>query len=145
MPDPGQVRRPTVSRFTDGELYLRGSDTLLASWEAYACGAVSAAVKRFPGVAAAVFPEGPERAVYNNALLERDLGPGERAEALDAMESAYAAAGLTRFAAWVHESDRAMRGELERRGYTLDTTTRAMGMALDETRLARPAIELGTA
>jgi GNAT superfamily N-acetyltransferase len=134
-----------VSRFTDAELYLRGRDTLLASWEAYACGAVGAAVKRFPGVAAAVFPDGPERAVYNNALLQRDMGPGERAEALDAMETAYAAAGLTRFAAWVHESDRAMRGELERHGYALDTTTRAMGVALDEIRLPRPAIELGTA
>ena len=134
-----------MSRFTDAELYLRGRDTLLASWEAYACGAVGAAVKRFPGVAAAVFPKGPERAVYNNALLERDLGPGERAEALDAMQSAYAAAGLTRFAAWVNESDRAMRGELERRGYALDTTTRAMGMALDEIRLPRPAVELSTA
>ncbi len=134
-----------MSRFTDAELYLRGSETLLASWEAYACGAAGAAVKRFPGVAAAVFPEEPERAVYNNALLQRDLGPGERAGALDAMETAYSAAGLTRFAAWVHESDPAMRGELERRGYTLDTTTRAMGMALDDIRLPRPAIELGTA
>ena len=134
-----------MSRFTEAELYRRGRDTLLASWEAYACGAVGAAVKRFGGVAAAVFPEGPERAVYNNALLERDLGPGERAEALDAMQGAYAAAGLTSFAAWGHESDRAMRGELERRGYTLDTTTRAMGMALDEIRLPRPAIELSTA
>jgi GNAT superfamily N-acetyltransferase len=134
-----------VSRFTDAELYLRGRDTLLASWEAYACGAVGAAVKRFPGVAAAVFPEGPERAVYNNALLERDMRPGERAEALDAMQSAYTAADLTSFAAWVHESDRAMRGELERRGYTLDTTTRAMGMALDEICLPHPAFELSTA
>ena len=134
-----------MSRFSDVELYLRGSDTLLASWEAYACGAVGAAVKRFPGVAAAVFPDGPERAVYNNALLQRDLGPGERSDALDAMESAYAAAGLPRFAAWVHESDLAMRGELERRGYTLDTTTRAMGMALDDIVVSRPAIGLGTA
>jgi len=25
-----------MSRFTDAELYLRGSETLLASWEAYA-------------------------------------------------------------------------------------------------------------
>ena len=134
-----------MSRFSDAELYLRGRDTLLASWEAYACGAAGAAVKRFPGVAAAVFPDGPERAVYNNALLQSDLGPGERAEALDALETAYAAAGLIRFAAWVHESDRAMRGELERRGYTLDTTTRAMGMALDDIRLPRPDIQLGMA
>ena len=134
-----------MSRLTDAELYLRGRDTLLASWEAYACGAVGAAVKRFPGVAAAVFPDGPERAVYNNALLQRDLERGERAEALDAMESAYATAGLTRFAAWVHESDQAMRDDLERRGYSLDTTTRAMGMALDGISFPLPAIELGTA
>jgi hypothetical protein len=113
-----------MSGFTDAELFLRGSDTLLASWEAYACGAPGAAVKRFPGAAAAVFPDEPERAVYNNALLQRDLGPGERSDALGAMETAYAAADVTRFAAWVHESDRAMRGELERRGYALDTTTR---------------------
>ena len=79
-----------MSRFTDAELYLRGSDTLLASWEAYACGAPGAAVKRFPGVAAALFPDGPERAVYNNALLQRDLGPDGRSDALDAMETAYA-------------------------------------------------------
>ena len=134
-----------MSRFTDAELYRRGSDTLLASWEAYACGAVGAAVKRLPGVTVAVFPDEPERAVYNNALLQRDLGPGQRSDALDAMETAYAAAGLTRFAAWVHESDRAMQGELERRGYVLDTTTRAMGMALDDIRLPRPEIQLGTA
>jgi hypothetical protein len=61
-----------MSRFTDAELYRRGSDTLLASWEAYACGAVGAAVKRLPGATVAVFPDGPERAVYNNALLHRE-------------------------------------------------------------------------
>ena len=118
-----------MSRATDAGLYLRGSDTLLASWEAYAHGAVGAAVKRLPGVAAAVFPHEPERAVYNNALLERDLGP----------------AGITRFAAWVHETDPAMRAGLEQRGYTLDTTTRAMGMALDDIRMPRPQIPLGPA
>ena len=94
-----------MSRPTDAGLYLRGSDTLLASWEAYAHGTVGAAVKRLPGVAAAVFPHEPERDVYNNALLEPDLGPGERSDALDAMEAVYAAAGITRFAAWVHETD----------------------------------------
>ena len=127
------------------ELYLHGSDTLLASWEAYARGATGAAVLRLPGVAAAVFPHEPERAVYNNALLERDLGPGERSAALDVMEAAYAAAGVARYAAWVHESDPAMRDELERRGYTLDTTTRAMGMALDGIAVPRPQVELGPA
>jgi GNAT superfamily N-acetyltransferase len=131
-----------MSSPTDAELYLRGSDTLLASWEAYARGATGAALHRLPGVAAAVFPAEPERAVYNNALLDRDLGADERTGALDAMEAVYAAAGVARFAAWVHESDEPMRAELERRGYTLDTTTRAMGMALDDIAVPRPPIPL---
>jgi ribosomal protein S18 acetylase RimI-like enzyme len=131
-----------VSSPTDAELYLRGRDTLLASWEAYARGANGAAVHRLPGVAAAVFPAEPERAFYNNALLERDLGADERSGALDAMEAVYAAAGVARFAAWVHENDEPMRGELDRRGYTLDTTTRAMGMTLDDIGVPRPQIPL---
>lgn len=127
---------------TDTDLYLRGCDTLLASWEEYARGATGALVKRLPGVAAAVFPNPPERTVYNNALLDRDLDAGERAAALDAMQAAYVAAGVDRFTAWVHDSDEAMRDDLERRGYTLDTTTRAMGMALDDIRLPRPDLDL---
>jgi ribosomal protein S18 acetylase RimI-like enzyme len=127
---------------TDTDLYLRGAETLLASWEEYARGASGAAVHRLDGVATAIFPNEPERAVYNNALLDRHLGVTERGEALDAMEQAYATAGVTRFAAWVHESDAPMRAELERRGYVIDETTRAMGMALDEIRLPRPELDL---
>ena len=51
----------------------------------------------------------------------------------------------TLLAAWVHESDGPMVAELERRGYTVDTTTRAMGMALDEIAVPRPQIDLGPA
>ena len=134
-----------MSKLTDAELYLRGAETLLASWEQYARGAVGATLQRLAGVAAAVFPDGPERAVYNNALLERDLVDSERAAAISAMEAAYEAADITRFAAWVHESDAAMRSALERRGYTIDEVTRAMGMALDDIRSPRPDIELGAA
>jgi GNAT superfamily N-acetyltransferase len=133
-----------MTEFSDTELYLRGTGTLVASWEAYARGAAGAAVQRTPGVASAVFPHEPERSIYNNALLERDLAAAERADALDAMETAYADAGVTRFAAWVHESDMAMRVALERRGYTLDVSTRAMGMALNDIRLPRPELELGS-
>ncbi len=126
----------------DVDRYLRGAETLLASWEAYARGATGAALQRFPGVAAALFPNEPERAVYNNALLERELAAAERTDALEAMEAAYAAAGVTRFAAWVHESDEAMLCDLERRGYTFAESTRAMGIALEDTRLPRAEIEL---
>ncbi len=112
--------------------------TLVASWEEYARGAAGASVQRLAGVTAAVFPEGPERDVYNNAVLER-------AAAIDAMEAAYAAAGVERFAAWVHEGDTALQAELERRGYTLAETTRAMGMAIDELAPSLPGIEVGRA
>jgi ribosomal protein S18 acetylase RimI-like enzyme len=130
---------------TDDELSRRGAATLLASWAAYARGAPGAAVHRLPGVAAAVFPRGPEREVYNNALLEPDLPAAQRADALDAMAVAYAGAGVTRFAAWVHESDGAMRADLERRGYVVDESTRAMGMALDDPPAPDPRVEVAPA
>lgn len=123
-----------MTLLTDTDLYVRGAETLIASWEAIARGSRGAAVLRTGGVAAAVFPADPERGIYNNALLERDLGPAERDDAVAAMEAAYASAGVDRFAAWVHESDAAMRAELEARGYTIDTSTRAMGMALGDIR-----------
>jgi GNAT superfamily N-acetyltransferase len=134
-----------VTLLTDHDLYLRGAETLLASWEAIARGSRGAAVLRASGVAAAVFPHAPERAVYNNALLERDLGPFERVEAVDLMQATYASAGVDRFAAWVHESDEALRDELQARGHTLDTSTRAMGMALSDALLPRPQMALAVA
>jgi GNAT superfamily N-acetyltransferase len=121
-----------MSSPTDAELYLRGRDTLLASWEAYARGAAGAALERLDGVSAAVFPQEPERSVYNNALLDRDLGPDDRATAIEAMEAAYGAAGVGRYAAWVHETDGGMQAELSDRGYTVAETTRAMGMSLED-------------
>jgi GNAT superfamily N-acetyltransferase len=42
----------------------------------------------------------------------------------------------------VRERDEAMRHELEARGYTVDTSTRAMGMALDSIPVPRPDVEL---
>ncbi len=54
---------------SDTELYVLGARTAVACWEQMARGCVGAAIVRAPGVAAAVFPEGPERAVYNNAIL----------------------------------------------------------------------------
>jgi hypothetical protein len=107
----GRVNAPP-----DAVLYARGSATLIASWEEYAKGAADASLQRLSGVAAAVFPNEPERSVYNNALLERLLPARERKEAVDAMEAAYANAGVERFAAWVHESDQNMQHDLERRG-----------------------------
>ena len=57
----------------DTDLYRRGMDTVVAAWDEYARGTPGAEVRRSPGVAAAIFPGGPERDGYNNAILLRDL------------------------------------------------------------------------
>jgi ribosomal protein S18 acetylase RimI-like enzyme len=130
---------------TDRDLYDRGIATLLTSWEVYAQGARGAAVIRIPGAAAAVFPKEPERPVYNNAVFDRELASPDRACAIAAAEHAYARADVEHFAAWVHESDTAVRTDLESRGYVIDQSTRAMGMSLDAIRVPRPKIDLGPA
>lgn len=131
-----------MSSLTVDDLYERGAATLLAAWEEHARGASGASVRRHWGVAVAVFPDGPERAVYNNALLDRDLEPAARRAALDALAGTYKSAGITDFAAWVHESDHAMRHDLQRRGYTVRESTRAMGMSLADIRVPRPDLDL---
>jgi GNAT superfamily N-acetyltransferase len=136
-----EAPRRRVAALSDLELYQRGSETLLAAWDHYALGARGAAVHRLAGAAAAVFPSGAERGVYNNAVLERGLPGAQRTAAVAAMEAAYEAAGITRFAAWVHESDAAMRSALEHRGYTLNEVTRAMGITLDRIALPRPTLD----
>src|SRR5262245_47495078 len=108
-PDCAGGARRVVLAMPDDELYRRGAETLVASWEAYARGSRGAAVVRAPGVAAAVFPLEPGRGVYNNALIDRGLPAPARAAALQAMEDAYAFAGVARFAAWVHEGDAPLR------------------------------------
>ncbi len=129
---------------TDSDLYARGAATLVASWEEYARGASRAWVERSHSVAVAVFPESPERSVYNNALIERGLEEDERVDAVNLAEAVYATAGIERFAVWVHESEEALRRVLVSRGYTLDTATRAMGMNLDAIRQPRPDVDLGS-
>ena len=92
---------------------------------------------------AAVFPNGPERGVFNNVLLDRDLPPSRRAAAVDSMHELYTSAGVDHYAAWVHESDEGMRAELIGRGYSVAESTRAMGMPLDASRAHRPRSSSG--
>jgi GNAT superfamily N-acetyltransferase len=130
---------------SDRELYERGAATLVASWRAYADASKGAHMVKRPGVAAAVFPEEPERTVYNNALLDCRLDRTGRHAAVDEMASAYARADVPRYAAWVHESDQAMVADLVARGYRFDSSTRAMGMMLSDIHVPRPALELAPA
>ena len=134
-----------LDALSDAALYRRGTETLLASWREYARWSSGAELRRADGVSAAVFPAEPERGVYNNAVLERGLGEARRAAAREGMEAVYAEAGVARFAAWVHESDRAMCEHLEHHGYKFDSATRTMGMRLDELRGRRPELDLAPA
>src|SRR5262249_34915915 len=124
------------ARMNDEELYRRGAETLLASWEAIARGSRGARVIRGERFAAAVFPSAPERSIYNNALLE----PGA---SLDAVEAAYA--GIDGFALWVHESDQTTQAALLARGYMITETTRAMGMELRDAHFSLSQLDLAPA
>jgi ribosomal protein S18 acetylase RimI-like enzyme len=123
-------------------LYTRGMATAIRCWERFASSVEGAEVLHAPGVTAAVFPTAPERGIYNNAVLHRDLESGARDAAIVAMEDAYAAAGIGDFAAWVHATDSAMIEDLEHRSYRCTESTRAMGMTLEDFELEIPAIEV---
>ena len=130
---------------TDADLYDRGIRTLVSSWQLITRGPRGARIKTCRGGAAAVFPVDPERGIYNNAVVDRVLAPAARIETLAAIEAAYTAAHVDRFSVWVHESDDAMRADLEERGYAFAESTRAMGMLLEDIAVPRPEIDLAPA
>lgn len=119
---------------SDTELYVLGARTAVACWEQMARGCVGAAIVRAPGLAAAVFPVGPERAIYNNAILSS-------ASLVEDMERVYVDAGVADFRAWVWERDPNTIAGLLERGYALAEANRAMGMDLADLDVPRPAIE----
>ncbi len=94
---------------------------------------------------AAVFPHGPAREVFNNALLR--TGAADVAGTLQALETVYAAAGVGQFALWVHESRRDALAVAAGAGWRETESTRAMaadprrraGTRVGVERLAEPA------
>jgi ribosomal protein S18 acetylase RimI-like enzyme len=128
--------------WTDADLYDRMVATLIASWERVAEGSADASVARVEGATAGLFPAGPERGIYNNAVLERGLNESEAAEAVGAIGRLYADAGVDRYAVWAHDSETASIAELAGRGFKIDTWTRAMAMPLDEMDAQPPRIDL---
>lgn len=135
-----------MPELSDPSLYARSVATLISSWETIARGCDGAKVQRLPGVTAAVFPNEPERPIYNNAVFDRDLDPAVRTSAIGAMQTAYADVGVDHYAAWVHESDAAMAAELSARGYAIAESTRVMGVPLSNpSRKPTEAAEIGPA
>jgi ribosomal protein S18 acetylase RimI-like enzyme len=127
----------------DRVLYERMEANLVASWATYTAGSAGAGVERVPGAVVAVFPSLPERVVYNNALLARDLDVDGAGYAITTTQAMYADAGIEGYAVWVHESDRAAIGVLDERGYRAGTATRAMALSLDTITVPRPQLMLG--
>jgi hypothetical protein len=66
----------------------------------------------------------------------------ERAEAIDALEAAYRAAGVARYAVWVHEHGADLRAALSARGYAVAESTRAMGRSLAGLAPGAPDVDL---
>jgi GNAT superfamily N-acetyltransferase len=128
---------------SNSDLYLHGARTAVACWTEYARTTPAAEIHRLPGIDVGVFPEGPERGVFNNAIVEHGLAGSAASAAVDAAGRAYADASITSYAVWVHESDVAMRDELTGRGYLHQETTWAMGLSLDESAAPTSAIDLG--
>ncbi len=82
--EPSGVTAANGASPSDDVLYDRMVASLLASWTRYAEGSAKASIEEVPGATVAVFPAGPERTVYNNALLARRLDQPRAAEALAA-------------------------------------------------------------
>jgi ribosomal protein S18 acetylase RimI-like enzyme len=128
-----------------GLLYERQIATLVASWAVEAAGAPGASLWTEEDVTVCRFPAGPERDIFNNALLARGMDAGRSERAVAAMERAYDDAGIRRYAAWVHETDAVTIAALTGRGYRLEESTRAMAMSLDDLASPPPDIDAGLA
>jgi ribosomal protein S18 acetylase RimI-like enzyme len=128
---------------SDDTLYDRMLASLLGSWTRIAEGTKGASVERVCGAAVAVFPSGPERFFYNNAVLARDPDGLRVGEAAAAIVRAYEDARIDRYAIWVLESEEAAIAEMNRRGFRVETSTRAMAMSLHNIAVPCPEIELG--
>jgi GNAT superfamily N-acetyltransferase len=129
---------------TNLELYRRGIDTAVTCWERFARSTRGATVHRLRHADVAVFPNGPESTIYNNAVVSSGLAHKEQELTLAALEHLYAAAAVSDYAVWVHETDDATRDALELRGYHIATSTRAMGMERAEFRGAAPEIQVAS-
>ena len=134
-----------VSGLGERALYDRMLANLVGCWTRIAAGTTGASVVNVPTAVIALFPEGPERVFYNNAVLALGLDGSSVAEAITAVLKAYEEAGVDGYAIWAHESEDAAIAELEGRGLGVDTTTRAMGMSLEDITMPRPDLDLAPA
>ena len=123
-------------------LYARMEASLFASWAALAGTSQRAALRHAPGVTAAVFPELPESAFFNNAVLARGLGSDAAAEALASAEQIYAEAGVDRYAIWALAAESAAIDVLDASDLEVAETTTAMAMSLEDAPVDTPEFDI---
>lgn len=86
-------------------------------------------------VLAAIFPDVPERSVFNSVFYrngERLLG------SLDRIAAAYEEAGVRAWTVWVPETDERTAAGLAEAGHVLDAEPRAMGTEISKLRAPEP-------
>lgn len=84
---------------------------------------------------AAIFPDVPERSVFNSVFYE----DGERLlGSLDRIAAAYDEAGVRAWTVWVPEADERTAAGLAEAGHVLDAKPRAMGMEISKLREPKP-------
>lgn len=115
--------------------------SLVASWRTLAEGAPDARVERAGEASAAIFPAGPSRAIFNNALIDR--GATDPEAAVRAVAAAYADAAVDGFAIWAHAGDSATIAELEAAGCAVAESTCAMVARLGGEAGAADAASVG--
>jgi GNAT superfamily N-acetyltransferase len=87
-----------------------------------------------PGSLAALSPAIPLSSIFNSMIFDRER-PDSLEQALDALWPLYEHSPVQRWAAWIVEGDTAAEAIAARRGLTIDSSPRAMGVELDGLRL----------
>jgi len=87
----------------------------------------SGSILRLPDVIASISPATPARSIFNSVAA---VDAAALAAAVDGLDAAYAAAGVSAWTVWVPDHDRESAELLAARGHVLDGTPRAMGLDL---------------
>lgn len=113
------------------ELHERSVAGLALSIELFGSSG-SGEVLTYPGVAASVSPQTPQRSIFNSVSARDETS---LANVIDDIAGHYESSGVRAWTAWVPDFDRPTANLLEQRGHVLDGSPRSMGLDLDELRV----------
>ncbi|HKP61834.1 MAG TPA: GNAT family N-acetyltransferase [Polyangiales bacterium] len=117
----------------DADLYGRMRAGLVGIIGLFGTASQTSRLVRWPGVTASIVPVTPERSLFNTALFDSQAALDAE---YDALERAYAEAGVRAFSVWTDPGDDVQSEYLSARGLKLDGKPLAMGAEIE--RLALP-------